>query len=957
MADISAQQFVDNWERADLKESASYVSHFEDVCRLVGHTLPHVDDPKGEKFGYQFAVRTPDGRGFADVCYKGKFAIEYKTKNKYASLSDAYKQLLQYKDDLDNPPLMVVCDIEHWEIHSNWTDTEKKVYKFTNADILKPEILQMLKDMFNAPFRLHPDRVNDKVTKAAAAKFDQIVTHMKDWETHPDRVARYLSKLVFCMFAEDADLLPTAPHSEKGVFSEILAETRHEPTRFQQYVGALFKAMADGGEFLMRPIPYFNGSLFDNVETEFLDIEALGHLYDASRLDWKAIEPSIFGTLFERSVDPAKRAQLGAHYTSRDDILLIVEPVLMEPLRREWAALRAEAAPVREGFDNAATGRVRSNRANDLERLREKMLARLRSVRVLDPACGSGNFLYVALRLLKDLEYEVIHDPLWLGRDDYPLQMPQPEVHPDQLYGMELNPIAHALASIVVWIGYIQWLGEHQLSIEKHPVLQDLSGNIRNMDAILAYDAEGKAYAPEWETADVIVGNPPFLGGNRIRGELGDKYVDDLFALYDGRVPAFADLVTYWFERAREQIEAGKVQRAGLLATNSIRGGVNREVLKRIKETGDIFMAWADRTWINEGAAVRVSMVGFDGGEETARVIDGTNTSEINADLSSTVDITQAKLLSENQGISYQGASQKGPFDIPANLAQKLLSEENPLGNLNSDVVRLVCNASDLVDRSRNMFSVYFPPNFTEQDAAEYIAPFKYLEEYAKPYRAKNNRVAYRNHWWLYGEARPGLNAALKELSRYIATPAHSKHRVFAWLDNSVVPTQALILFAREDDYFFGVLHSRLHEVWSLRMGTSLEDRPRYTPTTTFETFPFPFVPGQEDVESAAVQAISAAAKQLDAERSAWLNPAGMSEGAKKSRTLTTLYNALQVWRGNDKGKVVAAAADFAPRLDDLHRGLDAAVCAAYGWDAGVMGDEETVLRHLLALNLERGGG
>ena len=304
---------------------------------------------------------------------------------------------------------------------------------------------------------------------------------MRDWDAEPRRIAYFLTKLVFCLFAEDVGLLPTAVNSPQGIFTHIIEQSRGKPGVFKQYVRNIFVAMNEGGNILMQDIPYFNGTLFNVVTVEELSVEALVALEKAAKLNWEAIEPSIFGTLFERSLDPNKRSQLGAHYTSREDILLIVDPVLMQPLRYEWDTIQLQAEPIRERYDKAGTGRAKSNARNQLLELRERILKRIRATTVLDPACGSGNFLYVSLQLLMDLEKEVIQHTHWAG-----LQMPTPEVHPRQMYGIEIDPIAHALASIVVWIGYIQWRQNNGYGQSfKEPILEELQDNIVCKDAIL----------------------------------------------------------------------------------------------------------------------------------------------------------------------------------------------------------------------------------------------------------------------------------------------------------------------------------------------------------------------------------------------------------------------------------------------------------------------------------------
>lgn len=961
---MTPDEFVQKWADTSLGEKQSYQAHFMDLCRLVGHETPAGDGKTaaGKLFQFEPTVQTGQGgHGFADVWLQDHFAIEYKAPQKYKDLDAAYRQLLQYREALNNPPLLVVTDINNWEIHSNFPNTQKRVYRFTHADIAGDKrVLGWLNDLFHAPQRLNPRVNSEQVTREAADAFQVIADNMRDWDAEPQRIAFFLTKLVFCLFAEDIGLLPTAAASMDGIFTHIIEQSRRKPSVFQQYVRNLFVAMNNGGEVLMQDIPYFNGTLFQVVTVEELSAEALDGLAKAAALDWSDIEPSIFGTLFERSLDPSKRSQLGAHYTSRDDILLIVEPVLMQPLRYHWETIQLKAAPIRERHDGAKTGRARTNARKQLLALRDDMLGRIRSTKVLDPACGSGNFLYVSLQLLMDMEKEVIHHALWRS-----FQLTTPEVHPRQMYGIEINPIAHALASIVVWIGYIQWRknnGYAQAFAE--PILEELADNIVRKDAILPADPDQDARRGEaltrppgvdWPAVDVIVGNPPFLGGSKMRGELGDEYYERLTDFYSGRLPGFADLVCYWFEKAREQIESGKAKRAGLLATNSIRGGANREVLKRIKDTGDIFMAWSDREWILDGAAVRVSMVGFDDGTQSDKRLDGSTVITVNPDLTSQANITQARILSANEGICFMGPSAKGPFDIDATFAEDLIRADDR----NRLVVRPVWSATDIVRIKRNKWTIDFAL-MTEEEAKEFSAPYTYLLDVAYPIRSKNRRKAYAEYWWRYAEPRPGMRIAVAGKSRFIATPGVAKHRVFAWATQETLCNQGTLVIARDDDHFFGVLHSKLHEVWSLRMGTWLGkgNDPRYTPTTTFETFPFPWSPGHEDESHPAHAAISAAARQLHAERQAWQNPRPQNEGGGdsdlKDRTLTNLYNALQVWRGESDIKTKPAAADFAPRLDELHRALDRAVCDAYGWEYAVLDDEEEMLRRLLALNLER---
>jgi len=479
----------------------------------------------------------------------------------------------------------------------------------------------------------------------------------------------------------------------------------------------------------------------------------------------------------------------------------------------------------------------------------------------------------------------------------------------------------------------------------EEPILRVLD-NIQHRDAILEVDgegrpkldAEGNAAEPQWPEADFIVSNPPFLGGKLLRRHLGDEYVDAVIALYSERVPAEADLVTYWFEKARAMLERKQAKAVGLVGTQAIRGGANREVLKRIAETGSIFMAWSDRDWVNEGAAVHISIVGFDGGDEKTRTLDGHGVAAIHADLTSGIDTTDAAPLKENANLCFMGTTKVGAFELDPETAKKMLSAPlNPNGRPNFDVVKPWVNALDITRRPRGMYIIDFGVDMPEEQAALYEMPFEHLRKHVLPKRQENNREGYRVKWWIHGEPRPEHRAALAKLGRYIITPRVSKHRLFAWLGVETVPDSATFAIARDDDYFFGVLHSRPHETWARAQGTQLrevESGFRYTPTSTFETFPFPWPPGTEPKDSPLVRDIADAARELVRQRDRWLNPSKIDPSELVKRTLTNLYNRRPKW------------------LDNAHRDLDEAVFAAYGWPQGLSNEE--MLRRLLALNRER---
>lgn len=983
--------FIAKWAAADLSERASYQQHFLDLCELVGHPKPAEVDATGEIFTFEKgAAKHSGGDGWADVWKRGFFAFEYKGAR--ANLAQAYDQLLQYREALENPPLLVTCDTRDIEIHANFTGTPPKVHRIALGEISSVRGLEVLRCLFFEPEKLRPGATNRAITEEAASRLGHIAESLRLRVRDPHTVAQFLDRVVFCLFAEDIGLLPPK------LFSQMVIRHRYKPALLKQMMDSLFQCMARGGAFGIDEIRHFNGDLFTDAPALELTDDEIDAIYEAAQLEWSAVDASIFGTLFERGLDPDKRAQLGAHYTSREDIEILVEPVVLAPLRREWAEMRAiiqnllatgrkqptkvdtagllakgealvrkgelllrqsdqqraEAEKlIAEGRQLIAMARRGESRVDEpvtpylgalapaqrnkaileADTIKARFLDRLAHVTVLDPACGSGNFLFVTLQKLKELEKEVIT----YGSDAGLKVSYIPRVAPWQLSGLELSPYAHDLAQMVVWIGYLQWSRDNGFAITDSPLLRKLSG-FQCRDAILDRAGTATPRPAAWPDAEFVVGNPPFLGGKMLRRELGDGYVDALFGAWGGRVSPEADLCCYWFEQARTQIAAGATKRAGLLATQGIRGGANREVLKHIKESGDIFFAVSDREWILEGAAVHISMVGFDDGSESDRALDGHSVPVIHANLSaSAADTTQARILPENRGLSFMGDTKVGPFDLSEADARKMLAAPNPHGKPNSDVVRPWVNGLDVTRTPQRKWIVDFPPGMEEREAMLYEQPYEYVRRHVLPKRAGNKRAVYRERWWIHGEARPEMRAALAKRDRYIATTTVSKHRVFVWLPPETLPDHQLIVFARDDDWFFGLLHSRYHHLWALRVGTQLREKEsgfRYTPTTCFETFPFPWPPSTPLSKLTRIQekqrtVIAQAARTLDAQRNEWLG-----DRSDPKRTLTALYNAQPTW------------------LRQAHAALDETVAAAYGWPGDLPDDE--VIARLLALNQVR---
>lgn len=973
---MTPHQFIAKWMPADLKERAACQEHFLDLCAVLGEPTPAAADPTGTWFTFEKGVsKDTGGQGYADVWRRGFFGWEYKGKRK--DLKDAYRQLCQYRESLLNPPLLVVCDLNRFEIHTNFPNTAKEVHAFDLDGLADPLNVAKLKAAFADPDKLKPGRTQKQVTEEVAKKFAEVADGMRGRGVEPHAAGHFLMKLMFCMFAEDIELLP------KDLFLRTVRATKGDPAKLSRLLADLFAAMAEsGGTFGADDIPWVNGGLFKDAAVLDLTSAEIKHLEEAATYDWSAVDASIFGTLFERILDPNKRSQLGAHYTSRDDILTLLEPVLMAPLRAEWAGVKAKAETLYEKakgtprtVEKKRRGKVGAKPAKQTAWDRfdycvEEFLARLESVTVLDPACGSGNFLYIALQLLLDLEKEVL--TYMASRAGTP---PFPGVRPTQLRGIELNPYAHELASVVVWIGFLQWMKMNGFIAPSNPVLDSME-NIQHRDAVLDLSDPANPNEPDWPDAEFIVGNPPFLGGNKMRATLGDGYVEQLFALYSGRVSAFADLSCYWFEKARHMVEAGRVKRVGLLSTQGIRGGVNRDVLDRVKTTGDIFFAMSDMNWLLDGAMVHISMVGFDTGAETSRTLDGKPVSAIHADLTSGANLPSARSLAENQDIWCYGSQQKADFDIPLPLALKMLKEPNAWGKPNSDVIRVSLGAKQLTQRTEESFVIDFGLEESEGVVARYELPFEHVRQHILPIRLQRREARQQRYWWLHARPSPRYRVALKSLGRVLVISGTAKNRLFVWQDPAVLVDHSLIVFRREDDYFFGVLQSCVHDRWAWRTATQVREREsglRYTPTTCFETFPFP------EPTDAQRAAIAEAAKTLDTLRNNWLNPPewvrtevlefpgsvdgpwkrfvvdadargigtvkyprvvpkdAASEKELKKRTLTNLYNKKPAW------------------LTNAHKTLDDAVLAAYGWPADIADDD--LLAKLLELNLSRAGG
>lgn len=949
---MTVEEFVAKWSHAALRERANSQTHFNDLCAMLGVLTPVEGDPRGNT--YRFAQYVPVTRqkraGEADVWKQDRFGWEYKSEGK--SLDDAYVQLDEYRMGLGNPPLLIVSDMNRFEIHLNFVGVTDDPITF-DLDAMRAEpgkYLHILRCAFDDPDELNPLNEPEEITKIAARMFGDVAERLREEGHDAAAVARFLNRVVFCCFAESVALFDGSRGGRQRPLQDVLYNLTDHPDDTEEMLGNLFEVMAreDRNVFGSTRVRWFNGGLFDErapVEMFRLTGDLALELYDATRLNWARVDPSIFGTLFERGLDPDTRRQRGQHFTNADDIMRVIEPVVLQPLRREFEELKASQGVL--GSSSVGEPPTPYNGSLHLPGDEEHAVVgmirafhdRLADVRILDPACGSGNFLYVALRELKNLEQAFLD---W-ATEQYGMSSLRRRIGPDNLLGIDREPFAVDLTRVSIWIGQIQWAFQRGIRERPHPILGRID-QIECRDAIVDVDHDGNPIPAQWPEAEFIVGNPPFLGMKLMRKKLDNRYVDQLRSTYADDLDGRVDLCVYWHELARRQIEAGQSRRAGLLATQNIRGTFSRPVLERVNESGAIFYAYSDEPWVNDdGTAVRISIICQDDGSERGRVLDGEEVSRINADLTAgAIYAASASELEENEGIAFQGDIRNGPFDLTQDQGQRMLKQPlNVNGRPNSDVVFPFVNAHDLAQRPRGAYIIDFGQDSDRREAAQYEEPWEYARANVRPYREMLESERLKTRWWIHEAWRPGMRTAIKPLDRYIATPLTSKHRFFVWLETDVVPDATIVAIARDDDYVFGVLHSRIHETWALALAPRLGvgNDPRYTHTLCFNTFPFPFPLKVADTDLNQEQqqhraAISQSAAELNRRRNDRLNPANLNPAILQNRTMTALYN---------------SRPDL---LNDAHDELDDAVFAAYGWASDIPDDE--ILARLLALNAER---
>jgi hypothetical protein len=963
---VALSALRERWGAAKPAERANAQSYLRELCEALSVPTPL---PAGSGYEFELPVKlvTRDGtevQGFVD-CYKqGHFVLEAKDADGPASdlaLRKAYGQARQYAmhDPTGSaPPYLLVLDVAKILIvWHRWGGTYQGFAAGHRIDLptleQRPADIELLRDIWMAPAKRDPRLHAQAVTKEIAGKLAQLAASLEARGLDQERVARFLMRVVFSCFAEDVDLLP------REAFRQTVqrAGVEGDPAKFQRALEGLWRAMDVGGMYGFESLLRFNGHFFKDAETLPLEKSDILLVLEAARADWKDVEPTIFGTLLTRALDPEERHRLGAEYTPREFIERLVRPTVEEPVRERWTAVQAEVLQLRD------TGKAKDRSAAE-QRLRD-FLAWMQGLRVLDPACGSGNFLYVTMHMLKDVEYEAVRELEALtGHPELRMQ----EIGPQNFLGIEVKPWAREVAELTLWIGYHQFWKRHHAVQPPEPVLQD-TGTLELRDAVLAWESvrhlperdrpdptlriphpvtgelvpdpdvalkfwEHVGAAPAtWPEADFIVGNPPFLGQYRQRESLGDGYVEALRAAYP-EISDSADLVVYWVAHAIDAVASGRTIRAGLITTQSITQKQNRRVIEAGAERG-IRPVWAiaDHYWNdgNDDARVRVAMTVFANqpafstlvavnGE--AQVIRQTRVPRLNADLTAHADVasTASIPLRANAGVAHRGFKPHGQgFVIDGDEAAMLLAAAPE----NAEVLKPFRNGMDITRRPRGVWLIDFGMR-TEDEARQYPMLFDIVRDRVKPERDSNSRAVYAKNWWRFGEARPDLRTAIRGLQRYLVSPFTAKHGIWTFLDASVAPDDALVCVATDDAYVMVVLASRVHRVWALAAGSifGIDGTPRYNKSTCFESFPFPH-------PSELLRArIAELAEKIDAHCKA-------AVGRSPKVGMTIIYNVVDRLRDGaalTKAEQEVHTLSACGVLRDLHDALDVAVAEAYGW-------------------------
>lgn len=995
------EAFISRWQNADGTERANYQIFLTELCEVLGVTKPTPAAVDNAKNSYVFEraveINRPDGtvsRGFIDLYKKDCFVLEAKQTGRDIESEGWDRAMLAAQNQADNyvralpadegrPPFIVVTDVgRSIELYAEFTCSggtyvpypDPRNHRILIEELRNPEIQQRLIKLWEKPEALDPSKYSARVTREISANLAELARSLEAEGYEVERVAHFLKRCLFSMFSEDVGLLP------KNSFTSFLEAHKSDPQNFTHAIKSLWETMNTGGysPVLNKTLKMFNGGLFVNIDPIPLKSHQIALLIQAAKADWRYVEPAIFGTLLERALDPKERHKFGAHYTPREYVERLVMPTIIDPLRKEWKDIQVVAETwLQKGKVDKAIAELK------------KFHMKLCEIRVLDPACGSSNFLYVTLEHMKRLEGEVLNLIGDLSGGQGTLSTDRLTVDPHQFLGIEVNPRAAAVAEIVLWIGYLQWHYRinGQLDLPE-PILRDFH-NIECRDALIDYDArepmkdengsaitiwDGISYKSspvtgelvpddsqrksvyhyinptkaEWPQADYIVGNPPFIGKLKIREALGDGYVDAIREVYGGKVPDSADLVMYWWFIAANIVASNKAERFGFITTNSIKQVFNRKITEPFlggkKKAVSLIFAVPDHPWVDstDGAAVRIAMTVGAAGEKEGELWRSTfeesvgEAKKINFEVKKGVvhsnlkvgaNVSSARPLKSNLDIVSVGVMLHGQGFV-------LDSEEaKALGYESDDSVKRVIkeyrNGIDILQKPRGKKVIDLFPLGLDEVKSTYPEVYQWIKERVKPERDQNRMERRRKFWWIHGDPAKQWRPMVKGLGSYFATAMTAKHRIFTTLDEGVLPDQGLVAIALREKHFLGVLQSRIHVAWALAAGGTLEDRPRYNKTICFEPFPFPVL------SEGFKREIGELAEKIECHRRG-------RQSLHEGLTLTGIYNVLEKMRSgetltakekdvNQKGLVTT--------LMELHDELDRKVFEAYGWPdlAGVL--------------------
>ncbi len=1055
---MTPQEFIDRWRDSGGAELANSQSFLKELCAVLDVPQPEPAKPDGSQNTYVFekAVEFNNGDGTTSagrvgLYRKGCFVLESKqgverkaaeqaqalatktkTKKFHAgtakrgtpgwehAMVKARQQAKRYAEALPDewPPFLVVVDVGYcFDLYADFTQSGKNYVPFPDPQsyrIRLPElenepVRQTLCAIWQDPPSLDPSRLSARVTRHLAERLAKLARSLEQ-EHPPDVVAQFLMRCLFTMFAEDVEL----GGFSTGCFTRFLEARRDKLDTFVPMLSRLWEEMDTGGfsVVLEGQLQQFNGGLFEDHTALPVTEDQLELLIEAAEAQWNDVEPAIFGTLLERALDPVERHKLGAHYTPRAYVERLVMPTIIEPLREQWDTAYATAVSQHE-----------DGKASDAIKTVRQFHEQLCESRVLDPACGSGNFLYVSLELMKRLEGEVLK----ALRDFGDRQQVLLTIDPHQFLGIEVNPRAAAIADLVLWIGYLQW---HFRTRGKDPLNEPIIRKFHNIecrDAVLAWDAiepvvddngtpvtrwDGRTTKPhpvtgkevpdeaarvqelryinprkaEWPKADYVVGNPPFVGSQFMLEALGRGYVSTLRETYSTVVPQSADLVMYWWQKGAHLVGTRNVERCGLITTNSLKQSFNsRIVASALTANPPVSLVFAvhDHPWVQseDGAAVRICMTVVTAGRDVVGQLLSITSEKrtgqlehevgfaiqpgvIRPNLRIGVDLQSAKPLESNRDLSFMGVKLVGG-DFVITEQQALVWQT--LGNL----IRPFLNGRDITQRPRGSYVI--DPFSLSCDELRETAPsvYQHIYDHVKPARdarrgKSKDADEYADRWWQHAKPRPEMRASLNGLDRYIATSEVSKHRFFVFVDSTVLADGALIAIALSHAYSLGVLSSRPHVIWTLGVGGTLEDRPRYNKTRCFDPFPFP------SCDTLTTERIRKLGEQLDGHRK-------RQQELFPDLTVTGMYNVLEKLRaaerydgpprpsnaagetsdglGGPSYELTAKEREIHEKglvsvLKQIHDDLDVAVFDAYGWPHDL--DDEQILQRLVDLNHQR---